>query len=195
MKNIQILKTSYLILMMISFTALFSCNNNEPKKEDSKEMANDMNDENMDDRGKEKDAQFLVDATDISLTEIKLGELAKMKSKSKDIKEMGEMMIVDHNKALNEGKELAASKGVTLPTSVSEKTQKKYDELNALNEKDFNKEYSTMMVDGHKDAIDIFEKRADKTEDVDIKNWANNTLPALREHLKHAEHCKEMCEK
>jgi len=39
------------------------------------------------------------------------------------------------------------------------------------------------MVDGHKDAIDKFEKAATDATDPQIKQWASSMLPDLRTHL------------
>jgi len=50
------------------------------------------------------------------------------------------------------------------------------------------------MVDGHKDAIDIFEKAAQNSKDPDIKKWAASTLSTLRSHLDHAMASKQKCE-
>ena len=51
---------------------------------DSKDVAEKTNDQTLNDRKQEKDAQFLVDAAEISLEEIQLGQLAQTKSTDPD---------------------------------------------------------------------------------------------------------------
>ena len=60
---------------------------------------------------------------------------------------------------------------------------------------DFDKEYCDMMVKGHKDAIDMFEKAVNECEDSDIKSWASSMLPGLRTHLEHAMTCDDKMKK
>ena len=45
------------------------------------------------------------------------------------------------------------------------------------------------MVDGHKKMIALFEQ-ASVSKDAQVKAFAEKTLPALREHLKHAQHAQ-----
>ena len=39
------------------------------------------------------------------------------------------------------------------------------------------------MIKSHNDGIDLFENTKSNATDVDIKNFADKTLPALRMHL------------
>jgi putative membrane protein len=160
-------------------------NHNDYNKGDVKEVAEEHNDAKFS-KDDEKAAQFLVDAADLNMTEIKLGRLAQERGSSKSVKDLGKMMEGDHNKTLEELKTLASSKNITIPEALSEKGNKEYDKLDGKAGRDFDKEYADMMVDGHKDAIKKFEKIAEDSEDTEIKNWANQTLPALRKHLDHS---------
>ncbi|MCW3086165.1 MAG: hypothetical protein JWP12_3531 [Bacteroidetes bacterium] len=180
-----IIKGAFICFLSIG---LFSCSN---KPEDTKEVAEDHNDAKFDD-AKAKDAQFLVDAAEINLEEIQLSQLALAQSSSADVKELAKMMQDDHNKSLNELQALAASKSITLPGSISKDGQDAYTKLMNESGNNFDKKYTSMMVDGHKDAITKFEKASIDAQDADIRNWASTTLPALRTHLDHAMNCQAM---
>jgi putative membrane protein len=39
------------------------------------------------------------------------------------------------------------------------------------------------MINSHRDGIDLFEDVTKNNNDVDIRNFADKTLPALRTHL------------
>ena len=169
---------------------LASCSNSN-KPEDTKEVAEDHNDAKFD-NAKEKDAQFLVDAAEINLEEIQLSQLAQSQSTSDDVKELAKIIEDDHNKSMNELQTLAASKMVTLPSSPSKDGQDAYTKLMNESGNDFDKKFTTMMVDGHKDAISKFEKASTDCQDTDVRNWASKTLPALRTHLDHAMNCQNM---
>ncbi|NEU07598.1 DUF4142 domain-containing protein [Flavihumibacter sp. R14] len=51
---------------------------------------------------------------------------------------------------------------------------------------EFDREYMRMMVQGHIEAVSLFEQAA-SSRDADIKNFATNTLPVLRDHLQSAQ--------
>lgn len=164
---------------------LFSC-----QMEDSKKTAEERNKEVTDTRAENKDAQFLVDVAEINIEEIQLGQLAQSKSTKKEVKDLGKMMEDEHSRALNEIKELATKKGITIPTTATEDVQKTYNKLSDKKEAEFNEEYCDLMVKGQKDAIDKVEKAASESEDDDIKAWAMEALPTLKKHLDHAMTCQ-----
>lgn len=169
-----------------------SCKN-EPKQEDTKEVAEDENEAKFDDvnEEKEKDSDYLVAAAEVDMKEIELGKLAQTKSTNADVKALGKMMVDAHTKSLAELKATAATKNITLPASLTEKGQDAFKDLNDKNGHDFDKAYADKMVDGHEKMIEKMEKASEKAEDADIRMWAANMLPVLRMHLDHAKITKE----
>jgi len=173
---------------------VYSCGNSS-KPEDTKDIAEEHNEAKFDDKKTENDAQFLVNAAEISLMEIQLGQLASTNGMMDEVKAMGKMMENDHTKSLNELKSLAAKKSITIPATLTDDGQSSYKKISDKSGKDFDKEYCDMMVNGHKDAIDKFEKASNDATDPDIRQWASSTLPALRAHLDHAIKCQDDCKK
>ena len=194
MRNLKDIKKLFfdgMLIVIIMGLTLAACNNNAQSPEDTKEVAEESNEAKFDDNEQENDAEFLVDAAEINLEEIELGKLAQTNGVTADVKDMGKMMVDQHTKTFNELKDLAASKNMTIPTSLTEENQDDYKKLADKTGNDFDKEYCDMMVKGHKDAIDRFEKASNKANDAEIKQWAATTLPALRTHLEHAEACRD----
>jgi putative membrane protein len=181
------------VLMIATIVGTLSCSNK--KHEDSKEVAEESNDAKFDKKGSEKDAQFLVNAAEINMEEISLGKLAQQKGTSSHVKELGKMMEDEHTKSMASLTTLAQTKVVTLPTSTTNDSMDAYKKLNNKSGNDFGKEYSSMMVKGHKDAIALFEKASTDCTDLDIRNWATEMLPALRQHLDHSMMCQKECDK
>ena len=196
--NIQHLKASHFKLLftlaslILILTVLPSCNNGKP--EDTKEVAEEHNEAKFD-ASKESDSKILVNAAEINLEEIQLGQLAQKYSMNADVKSLGKMMETEHTKALADLQALANKKQITIPTSLTDKGQDANKKLMDKKGNDFDKEYCDMMVNGHKDAIDKFQKAATNATDADIRNWAAAMLPALRTHLDHSITCQKLCEK
>src|SRR4026208_1304978 len=95
---------------------LFSCHRNNTN-EDNKDKAEKYNEAKFD-KAAEKDAQFVVDAADISLTEMNLGQQAQANAADAETRQLGAMMYNDHKKAYNELASLAARKSITVPVAM-----------------------------------------------------------------------------
>jgi putative membrane protein len=192
MKNFKtvFIQTTLIIAVIIGIT---SCENNNSK--DTKDVAEDHKDAKFDKNDNEKDAQFLVNAAEINMEEISLGQLAQQKGSANHVKELGKMMEESHTKSLAELTALAQTKSISLPTSQTDNVKEAYKNLNEKSGNDFGKEYSSMMVNGHKKAIELFEKASTDCTDPDIKAWAAATLPILRTHLDQAMVCEKQCKK
>ncbi len=166
----------------------------EPKPEDSKEVAEEQNEAKFDDtnEAKEDDSDYLVAAAEKDLEEIETGKLAASKGTDPEIKKFGQMMVDDHTKASTTTKSLAQRKNITLPMALTEKGKEHYDDLNdEKSGKDFDKKYADMMVDGHEDAISKMKDASEKASDPEIRAWAGNMVPTLEAHLGHAKALQE----
>ena len=127
-------------LILITFTAT-SCNENQ-KTDDSTKVAAAENNAKFDNKKLEKDAQFLVDAAEINLEEIQLGQLAREKGTNTCVNELGKMMAEAHSASLKSVTALAKKKLVTIPDSVNTGARDAYAQLNAKSGSDFDKSYS-----------------------------------------------------
>lgn len=133
------------------------------------------------------DRKFMDKAAQGGMAEVKLGELAAQKAQSDQVKQFGQRMVDDHSKADDQLKQLASTKGVTLPTTIDKSTQKEYDKLSKLSGPEFDREYMKHMVSDHKKDISDFKSEASKAKDADVKQFASSTLPTLQEHLQLAQ--------
>lgn len=134
----------------------------------------------------QEDKDFMNEAAQGGMAEVKLGELAKTKAENAAVKSFGERMVTDHTKVNDEMKTLATKKGVTLPTDLSSEDQKLYDDLSKKSGADFDKAYIDAMVKDHDQDVAAFEKTEKATKDKDLKAFINKTLPTLKTHDKMA---------
>jgi len=132
------------------------------------------------------DSDFMMKAAQGGMAEVDMGNMASSKATNADVKKFGDRMVTDHSKANDELKQLAATKGVTLPTAVSAEEQKDMDALSAKSGKDFDKAYIDDMVKDHEKDVAEFEKASKDAKDADLKAWVTKTLPTLQGHLKMA---------
>ena len=128
------------------------------------------------------DAGFAMEAAQGGMAEVKSGQLAQ-KNGTAAIKDLADMMVKDHSAANEELKSLATKINITLPTTINEMQQKKYDELAAKKGADFDKAYVAAMVEDHEMDINKFKQEASGGSNADLKAWASGKLPTLTHHL------------
>ena len=173
--------------------ALGACNSG-PKQEDTKEAAEEHNDSTFN-KPEKNDAQFVVDAASLNLKEIHVSQAALAHAMMDHTKSLAQMLIDDHQKAYNDLSSLAKNKNIAIPTNLTSGDISDSVKIADAKMKDVDEEYCDMMVNGHKDAIDKFQKEITDGADADVKNWASSMLPGLQKHLDEAMKCQEECKK
>lgn len=128
------------------------------------------------------DSQFAVEAANGGMAEVAMGKLAEQKGMTQSVKDFGAKMVKDHGMANDKLKALAKQKDITLPDSLGNDAKQKMMDLSKKTGKDFDKAYVSEMVSDHDHDVNAFEKEAKNATDPDIKAFAANTLPTLKEH-------------
>ena len=100
--------------------------------------------------------------------------------------------VKDHTAAGEELKQLAATKNISLPATMSADKQKEYDDLAAKKGAAFDRAYMEFMVKDHKEDIDEFAEAGKDSKDPDLKAWAAGKVPTLQHHLSSAESIEKM---
>jgi len=123
----------------------------------------------------------------INYGEIGAGMLATQRSTRQDVKAYGLKLVKDHTKANQDLLPLAAKNKWVLAGSTDTKHQAIAEKLARLQGTEFDREFLSHMIMGHKEAIRMVEAQSKDAKDADVKSLAQMLLPTLREHLKEAE--------
>lgn len=134
-----------------------------------------------------QDKKFMMDAAQGGLMEVQLGQYAAQHADNADVKAFGQKMVDDHSKANQQLMQVAQTKNVTLATSLDKKHQGMVDKLTKKEGAAFDKAYMQAMLKDHQEDIKEFAREADKGQDADVKAFATQTLPILKQHLQLAE--------
>jgi putative membrane protein len=120
--------------------------------------------------------------------EIQAGQLAADKAQNGDVKSFGQEMVDDHSKTSDDLKELIKDEDikVEIPAKLDEEHRATVDKLKDLSGNQFDKTYVQTQVKAHEQAVSLFEAYAAAGENDALKDWAEDTLPKLKEHLKEA---------
>ena len=130
--------------------------------------------------------EFMANAARGGILEVQLGNLAAQKASSNDVKQFGERMSTDHGQLGQKLQQLASNLGVTLPQDLKPEQQAVVSRLEKLAGKAFDREYMREMVSDHTKDISEFERASSQATNPDIKQFASEALPTLRDHLKSA---------
>lgn len=180
-------KLGYLCMIVLAAFSFQSCNSENKDSTETADSLNEVTDSAAKANGvtavAEDDAEFSTQAAVGGMAEVELGKLALEKSTNSQVKEFATMMVSDHGKANEELKTIAANKNIALPTTLDEKHQKMWDDLNSKTGKDFDKAYVNDMVDGHQKTWDLMDKQAKDGTDAELKAFATKTAPVVKAHL------------
>jgi putative membrane protein len=121
------------------------------------------------------------------MAEVKLGQLAQNKGSDPSVKDFGKRMEMDHSRANEQLKDVASRNKISLPGELNKTDQATVARLSKLSGPAFDKAYSAAMVADHQKDVAAFKKEAASGQNMDIKQFATQTLPTLQEHFKMAQ--------
>jgi putative membrane protein len=136
---------------------------------------------------KKMDDMFARKAAEGGMAEVELGKLAAGKATNPDVKAFAQRMVDDHTKAGDQLKSIVGQANIQLPTDVNAKDKAEKGRLSKLSGAAFDRAYINHMVIDHKKDVADFQKEAKTGQDDAIKNFAQQTLPTLQDHLKAAQ--------
>ena len=192
MNHSGIFKFKLLIFCLVFSSVAVSCEDEPPKGDSKSCIPRQLNESRFINIHQQRDAQFLLQASELNLAEIQLGQLAQRNAYHADVKELGKMMVKFHSTSLSHLIELASDKSVFVATSPSASSNNTTSNLNRKTGIRFDKAYCDLIIKNHRQAIEMFEKIADNSHcDSDIRKWASATLQQLHTHLEYALMCRE----
>ncbi len=129
------------------------------------------------------DQTFVREVAEANLIEVELGRLANEKADNVRVREFGQKMVQDHTDANRELQQIARGQGIEIPTTLPQNLRRHVDELSRLNGAEFDRKFISKMVEDHQKVIQKFETVGRNGQNGAIREFANETLPHLREHL------------
>jgi putative membrane protein len=133
-----------------------------------------------------KAASFIKEASEGNQGEIAMAQLAQQKSQNQEIKSLAEMIQNDHQQSQEKLQALAQTHGVTLDQGLTFSQKREQGKLEKLSGADFDQQYAKNMLEDHVSDIKSFQKAANKLEESDVKQFAEENIPVMQKHLEHA---------
>lgn len=130
--------------------------------------------------------RFAQQAAADGIAEVELADLALERAANNEVKTLANHIKQDHQQANDKLQSLATRKGVTVTEQTDDKHKREKERLSKLQGAEFDQAYVKALIKEHEKDIKAFEKQAKNGKDPDLKAFANESLPKLREHLDHA---------
>lgn len=140
------------------------------------------------------DSMFMTHAAADGMAEIQMGQMALQKSSDPKVKELAQRIVDDHTAANAKLQTLAQQKQVTLPAAPMKDAQDKAATINSMDGTKFDQAWAAAMVEDHRKAVKLFSNESSHTQDADVRNFAQATLPTLKSHLEAAQQLQGQAE-
>jgi putative membrane protein len=176
------------VAFTLGLIVLVACNN---RNTESTEIAKEENRDNFETREQKQEADFVVEAVAQNYANIRFAQLAINKSVNPDIRDVAALIEKDQATELRKLKGFANQKGIAIPLEEDEDSRDKLNELANEDNRKFNEKWCNDLAKRNEREIQSYESMWDKTEDNDLKELINNSLPDMRNHLVRLRSCQE----
>ncbi|HYG62465.1 MAG TPA: DUF4142 domain-containing protein [Thermoanaerobaculia bacterium] len=129
-----------------------------------------------------QDRTFAMQAASGGMLEVQLGQLASQKAANAQVRSFGQRMVTDHSQANQRLMQVAQNKGLDLPTQMMPEHRAHLDMMAPLSGAEFDRMYMSHMIQEHNKDISSFEQQTRSGQDPDLRSFAQQTLPTLRQH-------------
>ena len=128
------------------------------------------------------DRDFVTKAAEAGLAEIAEARVALKNSQRPDVQVFARRMIADHSKANEQLKSIAKSEGIEMPAAPSDQDLMRLKAMGALAGEEFDNAYIQQAVKDHDAAIELFTQESASGQNSQLKSFASETLPTIKEH-------------
>jgi putative membrane protein len=130
------------------------------------------------------DEAFALYAASSGSAEIDGARLVLKYSKNADVRQYAETIVREHSRNADELRRIVAPRGLKLPTAPTGRHADMVTTLAGVRPHELDDAFLQRFgVDAHKETIALFERQVIDGRDPQLKRYAEQTLPALREHM------------
>ena len=133
------------------------------------------------------DQKFVECAAAMDQFEIQAAQIAEQQAQDDQIKEFAKQLRQDHEQTSKQLQQVAQQAGIPISQQLKQPQQAMLQELKQMQGQEFDKAYIYGNVAGHTVAVLKFRDAAREAQNPQLKQLAQQTLPKLQQHLRHAQ--------
>jgi putative membrane protein len=130
------------------------------------------------------DQAFALFAASSGLAKIEGARLTLRSSKNADVRDYAQKLMREHARNGDELRRIVAPHGLSLPSAPTGRHADLVTKLSGVSAQDLDEAFLLRFgVDTHKETIALFERHVVEAKDPQLRRYAEQTLPMLREHM------------
>jgi len=133
------------------------------------------------------DKKFIDQAADIDMLEAHVGQMAQNQASNADVRTFGQTLEQDHSKSYGQLLELGERVHQQVPRGIDVRKEALVSQLQHAKGAQFDRQFAMDEVRDHEKALAEFKREAEHGENAEVKNYANQQIPILQEHLRKAQ--------
>jgi predicted outer membrane protein len=123
-----------------------------------------------------------------NMFEIQSSRLAEQKAQNDQVRQFAQRMVEDHTANMDKLKSTAQGiPGVAIPSELDEQHRQMMQRLQSASGAEFDSTYIPIQVTAHRNAVALFDQYAQNGDNDKLKQFAQQTVPTLRQHLQSVE--------
>jgi len=133
------------------------------------------------------DQKFVEFASTNDQFEIQAAQLAEQQASDDQVKQAAKMIRQDHEQSSKQLQQIAQQAGIQVSQQLKPHQQAMLQELKQMQGEEFDKAFTYGNVAGHTKAILKFRDASKQAQNPQLKQFAQQALPKLQQHLQHAQ--------
>jgi putative membrane protein len=132
-----------------------------------------------------QESAFLREAAQTDVFEERMGQYAAEHAAMDETKQLGRQLATDHEADLKTIEQLASDHGLDLTkhdNDLSPQQKETYDKLTTRSGAAFDKDYTKLVLAQHNRIIAEYMREKDHAADVAVREYADKSLPMLKQH-------------
>lgn len=118
------------------------------------------------------------------MQQLEISRIAVQKASSENVRKLAQLEVEEQTGLSNKLKEIAAAKGITLPTSPDAGTQAMIERMQGMSGADFDRNYVQKSgVEGHEKLDSVMSTVHSSAQDASLKSLASAAHPLVKAHL------------
>lgn len=160
-----------------------SSNSNQPSQNTQTSMQSSKADTGTNSKVTPASRHFMNTVARDDNAEVQIGKLAQSKAQNQDAKQLADKLVTDHQDNLNKLQDMAGKDSVNLKTQPNAKQKAEKAKLEKLSGKQFDEAFLRDEAREHKQDITKVKAFEQKTNNPDLKSFAQQTASAMETHL------------
>jgi putative membrane protein len=135
----------------------------------------------------QQDKQFLDYAAQDNQAEIQTCLIAEKQAQAPAVKAFARLMADDHVQIESQLAATGSAEGVALPNGIGQDGSKTISRLEPLHGQEFDRAFLKDQIQDHTHDVQRYDHEIHTSQNSTVKNYADETLPILKQHLALAE--------